>query len=150
MEAIHSSETSIHTRSTPPHIPEDGILHSHRRENLKSYKILETSYAYAAGNNSSSLSLADSLFKPWPSLEDSARLSSGFSLFGFRNNNFYRSRSSSLRPSLNLEDQVSVFMSPSDRVAQVYPQALGSLSAAFYDSQGYGGGILTNLHTGLV
>jgi hypothetical protein len=25
-------------------------------------------------------------------------------------------------------------------VAQVYPQALGSLSVAFYDSQGYGGG----------
>jgi hypothetical protein len=25
-------------RSTRRHIPEDGILHSHRRENLKSYK----------------------------------------------------------------------------------------------------------------
>jgi hypothetical protein len=32
-----SSETSIHTRSTWCHIPEDGILRSHRRENLKSY-----------------------------------------------------------------------------------------------------------------
>jgi hypothetical protein len=41
-------------------------------------------------------------------------------------------------------------MSPSDRVAQlyVYPQATGSLFFAFYDSQGYGGGILTPLHTG--
>jgi hypothetical protein len=29
--------TLIHTRSTRRHIPEDGILHSHRRENLKSY-----------------------------------------------------------------------------------------------------------------
>jgi hypothetical protein len=28
---------SVHTRSTWRHIPEDGILHSHRRENLKSY-----------------------------------------------------------------------------------------------------------------
>jgi hypothetical protein len=39
MEAISSSETSVHTRSTRRHIPEDGILHSHRRENLKSYNI---------------------------------------------------------------------------------------------------------------
>jgi hypothetical protein len=52
-----------------------------------------------------------------------------------------------LRPTLNLDDQVSVFMSPSDRVAQLYPQAPGSLFVAFYDSQGYGGAILTRLHT---
>jgi hypothetical protein len=37
MEAIRSSETSVHTRSTWRHIPADGILHSHRRKNLKSY-----------------------------------------------------------------------------------------------------------------
>jgi hypothetical protein len=37
MEAIRSSEMSVHTRSTWRHIPEDGILYSHRRENLKSY-----------------------------------------------------------------------------------------------------------------
>jgi hypothetical protein len=37
MEAIHSSETSICTRATQRGIQEDGILHSHRRENLKSY-----------------------------------------------------------------------------------------------------------------
>jgi hypothetical protein len=36
MEAIRSSETSVHTRSARHHIPEDGILHSHRSENLKS------------------------------------------------------------------------------------------------------------------
>jgi hypothetical protein len=29
-----SCKTSVHTRSTRRHIPEDGILHSHRRENL--------------------------------------------------------------------------------------------------------------------
>jgi hypothetical protein len=40
MEAIPSSETSVHTRSTWRHIPEDGILHSHCCENLKSYNNL--------------------------------------------------------------------------------------------------------------
>jgi hypothetical protein len=39
MEAIRFSETSVHTRSTGCRIPEDGILYSHRRENLKSYII---------------------------------------------------------------------------------------------------------------
>jgi hypothetical protein len=48
---------------------------------------------------------------------------------------FYRARSSALRPTLNLEDQVSVFMSPRDMVAQLYPQAPGTLFVAFYDSQ---------------
>jgi hypothetical protein len=38
MEPIRSSETSVYTRSTRLHIQEDGILHIHRRENLKSYK----------------------------------------------------------------------------------------------------------------
>jgi hypothetical protein len=48
----------------------------------------------------------------------------------------------------NLEDQVPVFISPRNRVAQLYPWALGSLFVASYDSQGYGGGFLTRLHTG--
>jgi hypothetical protein len=37
MEAIRSSESSVLTRATWRHIPEDGLLLSHRCEYLKSY-----------------------------------------------------------------------------------------------------------------
>jgi hypothetical protein len=34
---LSSSETSVHATATRRNIPDDGILHSHRRENLKYY-----------------------------------------------------------------------------------------------------------------
>jgi hypothetical protein len=40
MDALSSSETLILTRDTQHNITEDAILHSHRRENLKSLMYL--------------------------------------------------------------------------------------------------------------
>jgi hypothetical protein len=37
METLRFSETSYPTRATRRHIPGDGILHSHRRENFETY-----------------------------------------------------------------------------------------------------------------
>jgi hypothetical protein len=50
---------------------------------------------------------------------------------------------SQMRDSPDLEGQVRIFISPRKWVAQLYPQALGSLFVALYDSKGYGGGIQT-------
>jgi hypothetical protein len=44
---------------------------------------------------------------------------------------------SQIRDSPNLEGQVPLFISPRNRVAQLYPQSLGSLFDGSYDSQGY-------------
>jgi hypothetical protein len=47
MEAIFFSETWVHTRSTRRYISEDGILHSHGRENIKSY-IQNLNFSYGS------------------------------------------------------------------------------------------------------
>jgi hypothetical protein len=41
-----------------------------------------------------------------------------------------------LRPTPNVEGQVPVFMSLSDRMAQLYSQVQGSLFVTLYDTQG--------------
>jgi hypothetical protein len=81
---------------------------------------------------------------PWNILPDFIRF---FIYLDFTAVFFHKARSTVLRPTPNLEEQVSVFMSTSDKVVQSYPQAPGPLFAAFCDSQGYGGGIITRLHT---
>jgi hypothetical protein len=40
MDVLSSSETMVLTKATQGDVPEGGILHSHCRENLKSYVAL--------------------------------------------------------------------------------------------------------------
>jgi hypothetical protein len=50
MDALGSSETSVLTRATRRNILQVDILHSHRRENLKSYIALTGWTLYWRGN----------------------------------------------------------------------------------------------------
>jgi hypothetical protein len=53
-----------------------------------------------------------------------------------------------IRDSPNPEDQVPVFISHINRVAQLYSQAMSFLFVVLYDSQGCAVGIRTRIHTG--
>jgi hypothetical protein len=45
-EALNCSETSVLTRATQRNIPECTIIHSHHRENLKSYFVYSNLYIF--------------------------------------------------------------------------------------------------------
>lgn len=63
------------------------------------------------------------LLEPQPSLEDCAKLHPVITL-DFQTEIFLQSKVASLASSPNLKDLATVFMFLSDRMAQLYPQAL--------------------------
>jgi hypothetical protein len=68
MEALSSSETSVLTRVTWRNIPGDDILHSHCRENLKSYNTTDLNLYkeyYGAGKFQNSAMLHNNCGVVW-------------------------------------------------------------------------------------
>jgi hypothetical protein len=85
---------------------------------------------------------------PYPSLENSVRSGLVYTSSEFVTITLWQSKVVSLASNPQPGGLGLCIYVPSDRVAQLYTQALGSLFVASYGSQGYGGGTLTRLHTG--
>jgi hypothetical protein len=79
-EALSSSETSVLTRATRSSIPEDDILHSHRRENIRSYIAL-TGWALRRRRNMSLVMYELGFYIPQDSILHSHRRESLKSCF---------------------------------------------------------------------
>jgi hypothetical protein len=88
------------------------------------------------------------LLEPWPSWEHSARLHPLITSLDFSTIFILQSKVVSLTFNPHPGGPGPCIHAHNDRVAQLYPQATGSLYVAFYGSQGNGGGILTRIHTG--
>jgi hypothetical protein len=79
----------------------------------------------SSSSSSSSSYGCTAQFGPWPPLLE------------FRNNNlFYGAGLLVQRPTPNLEDQASVFVTPGDRVTQLYRRHWVPVLVAFYDMHG--------------